>query len=144
MENNGLLRVFKLTPTSSGGVSVVQVGQSAGTFPYSSGSPTVTSSGTDGSSAVVWTVYSGGPTGAGGELRAYAALPTSTGTLAQLWSAPLGTVVKFAAVTTDGGRLYAGRGTASCSGSVRPPTPPSRRPPPTSAVRRWGLPRSAP
>jgi outer membrane protein assembly factor BamB len=107
--NGGYLRAFKLSPTGSGGVAVAAVGASAGTFPYSSGSPVVTSNGTDASSALVWVVNSGGgATGSSAELRAYRALPDGTGVLQQVFAAPIGTSVKFASPTTAGGRVYVG------------------------------------
>lgn len=107
--NGGYLRAFKLSPTSGGGVAVAAVGASAGTFPYSSGSPVVTSNGTDASSALVWVVNSGGAaTGSASELRAYRALPDGTGVLQQVFSAPIGTSVKFSSPTTSGGRVYVG------------------------------------
>ncbi|MCU1670655.1 MAG: hypothetical protein JWP40_3582 [Blastococcus sp.] len=108
VENSGYLRAFKLVPGGTGGISLASVATSPGTFGYTSGAPAVTSSGTDGSSALVWVVYVSGPTGAVAELRAYRALPDSTGHLAQVFSAPLGTGAKFSTVATDGGRVYVG------------------------------------
>ncbi|WP_054010872.1 choice-of-anchor D domain-containing protein [Arthrobacter sp. ERGS1:01] len=108
VENNGYLRAFKLLPTNAGGVTLASVGTSTGTFGYTSGSPAVTSSGTDGSTALVWVVYVSGPTGANAQLRAYSALPDKTGHLQQVFSAPLGTGAKFSTVATDGGRVYVG------------------------------------
>jgi hypothetical protein len=105
----GYLRAFKLSPTGAGGVAVAAVGASAGTFPYSSGSPVVTSNGTDASSALVWVVYSGGGgSGSASELRAYRALPTGAGLLQQVFSAPIGTSTKFSSPSTSGGRVYVG------------------------------------
>lgn len=108
VESNGYLRAFKLVPGIAGGVSLAAVGTSAGTFGFSSGSPVVTSNGTDGSSALVWVVYSTGGTGVDAELRAYRALPDSTGQLKQVFSAPMGTAAKFSSVATDNGRVYVG------------------------------------
>ena len=108
VENKGYLRAHKLVPTIAGGVQLAAVGTSVGTFGYTSGAPTVTSNGTDASSALVWVVYVTGPTGAGAELRAYRALPDSTGKLQQVFSAPLGTAAKFSTAATDNGRVYVG------------------------------------
>jgi hypothetical protein len=108
VESNGYLRAFKLVASSTGSVSLAAVGASTGTFGFSSGSPVVTSSGTDGSSALVWVVYSTGASGTNGELRAYRALPDSTGALQQVFTAPIGVAAKFASVATDGGRVYVG------------------------------------
>ncbi|MET3923390.1 choice-of-anchor D domain-containing protein [Arthrobacter sp. UYEF20] len=106
--SNGYLRAHKLVPSITGGVKLASVGTSAGTFGFSSGAPAVTSNGTDGSSALVWVVYSTGGTGANAELRAYRALPDSTGQLKQVFSAPLGIAAKFSSVATEGGRVYVG------------------------------------
>ncbi|WP_437773801.1 choice-of-anchor D domain-containing protein [Arthrobacter sp. KNU40] len=108
VENNGYLRAFKLMPNSAGGVTLASVATSPGTFGYTSGAPAVTSNGTDGSSALVWVVYVSGPTGANAELRAYSALPDSTGHLQQVFSSPLGVGSKFSSVATDGGRVFVG------------------------------------
>ena len=108
VENNGYLRAFKLVPGATGGISLAAVGTSAGTFGYTSGAPVVTSAATDGTSALVWVVYSSGATGAGAELRAYRALPDTTGNLKEVFSAPLGTAAKFTTVATDNGRVYVG------------------------------------
>jgi hypothetical protein len=108
VENRGFLRAFKLVPNGTGGIRLASVGTSAGTFGYTSGAPTVTSSGTDGSSALVWAVYSTGGPGLNAELRAYRALPDATGSLQQVFSAPIGTAAKFSSVATDNGRVYVG------------------------------------
>lgn len=106
--SGGYLRGHKLAPSATGGVKLASVGMSASTFGFSSGAPSVTSNGRDGSSALVWVVYSTGGTGANGELRAYRALPDGNGILKQVFSAPLGTVAKFSSVATESGRVYVG------------------------------------
>lgn len=106
--SGGPLRAFRIVPTATGGVTVASAGTSAGTFPYSSGSPVVTSNGRDGSSALIWLVYSTGGNGANAELRAYRALPDSAGLLQQVFSAPIGTAAKFSSLATSGGRVYVG------------------------------------
>ncbi|MFF2246620.1 choice-of-anchor D domain-containing protein [Arthrobacter sp. NPDC058130] len=108
VESNGYLRAFKLVPGANGGISLAAVGTSAGTFGFSSGAPSVTSTGTDGSSALVWVVYVSGGTGADAELRAYRAIPDNTGNLKEVFSAPLGIGAKFSSVATDKGRVYVG------------------------------------
>ncbi|MDP5226843.1 MULTISPECIES: choice-of-anchor D domain-containing protein [Arthrobacter] len=108
VENAGYLRAFELTPTSTGGVKLSSVGTSGGTFGFSSGSPIVTSSGTDPSTALVWVVYTDNVTGANGQLRAYRAIPDGTGTLEQVFSAPIGTAAKFVSVATNAGMVYVG------------------------------------
>ncbi|MBT1001677.1 choice-of-anchor D domain-containing protein [Paenarthrobacter sp. DKR-5] len=108
VESYGYLRAFKLVPSSTGGVSLSAVATSSGTFGYTSGAPVVTSSGTDASTALVWVVYASGSTGTSAELRAYNALPDSTGHLQQVFSAPLGTASKFSSPATDGAHVYVG------------------------------------
>jgi LGFP repeat/HYDIN/CFA65/VesB-like, Ig-like domain/Abnormal spindle-like microcephaly-assoc'd, ASPM-SPD-2-Hydin/PQQ-like domain len=108
VESKGYLRAHKLLPSATGGVKLASVGTSASTFGFSSGAPAVTSNGKDGSSALVWVVYTTGGTGAGAELRAYRALPDNTGQLKQVFSAPIGIAAKFVTVATDNGRVYVG------------------------------------
>jgi hypothetical protein len=106
--NAGPLRAFKYGVSGTGLPALSLVGTSVGTFNYTSGSPVVTSNGKDPASAVVWVVWSNGPTGGSAELRAYSAEPNSSGTLNELWSGPIGTAVKFATPATSGGRVYLG------------------------------------
>ncbi|MBS2961942.1 choice-of-anchor D domain-containing protein [Actinocrinis puniceicyclus] len=106
--NGGPLRAFKVAVSGSGIPALTPAGTSAGSFNYTSGSPVVTSDGTTPGTAVVWAVWSSGPTGANAELRAYSAEPDGSGTLAELWSAPIGTAVKFVTPATSGGRVYVG------------------------------------
>ncbi len=103
----GYLRALSYGVNGSGVPELTSAGTSAGAFGYTSGSPEVTSNGTTAGSAVVWTVYTDGPTGAHGQLRAYAAIPTG-GTLPLLWSAPIGTASKFSVPTASNGVVYVG------------------------------------
>ncbi|WP_285488891.1 choice-of-anchor D domain-containing protein [Amycolatopsis taiwanensis] len=116
--NSGPLRALKY---SSQGPSLTQVGMSAEKFGYTSGSPVITSSGTTSGSALVWVVYSTGPTGAGAQLRAYDPVPVN-GVLKMRYSAPIGTAVKFAVPATDGGRVYVGTRDGKVLGFGRPTT----------------------
>lgn len=100
---------------STGGVPVLHtVATSSFKFGYTSGSPVVTSNGTDPSSAVVWAVGVTKSTGAGGTLYAFSAVPPgkcTSGTpctLTPLWSAPIGTASKFTTPATDSGHVYLG------------------------------------
>ena len=83
------------------------VGTSTGNFGYTSGSPVVTSNGTDPSSGLVWILYSSGSTGVGGELRAYDAIPVK-GVITLRWHQAVGAVSKFSQVATDGGLVVVG------------------------------------
>lgn len=104
----GPLRALRRGVTGAGQPALTAVGTSADQLGYTSGSPVVTSDGTRSGSAVVWVQTSDGPTGANGQLRAYAPVPDASGRLAQLWSAPIGAAAKFAVPATDSGRVYVG------------------------------------
>ncbi len=106
--NGGPLRAFKVGVDGSGNPALSLVGTSAGTFNYTSGSPVVTSNGMTAGTGVVWVVWSSGPTGTNAELRAYSAEPDGNGVLTELWSAPIGTAVKFTTPATSDGRVYIG------------------------------------
>lgn len=106
--NGGPLRAFKVGASGSGTPALTLAGTSAGTFNYSSGSPVVTSNGSTAGTGVVWIVWSSGPNGGSAELRAYNAEPTGSGALTELWSAPIGTAVKFDTPATSDGHVYVG------------------------------------
>ena len=87
---------------------------STGTFGYSSGSPVVTSDGTNLASAVVWEVYSDGTDGGHGTLEAFPAIPPASCKAAApcrispVWSAPIGTAAEFTIPAINAGRVYVG------------------------------------
>ena len=118
--NNGPLRALKY---SASGPSLTSVGTTSDNFGYTSGSPVVTSSGTTSGSALVWVVYSTGPTGANAQLRAYDPVPVN-GVLQMRYSAPIGTASKFAVPATDSGRVYVGTRDGKVYGFGRPTTSP--------------------
>ncbi len=103
----GYLRALSYGVNGGGVPQLTSAGTSAGAFGYTSGSPEVTSNGTTSGSAVVWTVYSDGPNGSHGQLRAYAAVPNG-GTLPLLWSGSIGTASKFSVPTAYNGVVYIG------------------------------------
>jgi hypothetical protein len=103
----GYLRALSYGVNAQGVPQLTSAGTSSGSFGYTSGSPMVTSNGTTSGSAVVWVVFSNGPTGAQAQLRAYGAIP-SNGVLPLLWSAPIGTASKFAVPTAWNGRILVG------------------------------------
>ncbi|MFH8733531.1 MULTISPECIES: choice-of-anchor D domain-containing protein [unclassified Streptomyces] len=105
--SEGPLRAFAYGVNGAGQPALTNTGTSTGKFGYTSGSPVVTSTGTTPGSALVWTIYSRGSNGAGGELRAYDAVPVN-GTLNLRYSVPIGTASKFSVPATDGGRVYVG------------------------------------
>lgn len=110
---NDVLRYLEVGADSAGHPTVSNVATSTNTFGYSSGSPVVTSNGTDPASAVVWEVDAPSGSGAGASLDAYPAVPPSScsGTpcsISPIWTAPIGTAAKFTIPVTDSGRVYVG------------------------------------
>ena len=113
---NSVLRVFKFGVNGSDAPTLANVANSSLTYGYSSGSPVVTSNGADATSAVLWVVYTSGPTGASGELDAYDVSSTALSgctssspcTLPRLWHASIGTAAKFVIPATSSGRVYVG------------------------------------
>jgi Bacterial lectin/Abnormal spindle-like microcephaly-assoc'd, ASPM-SPD-2-Hydin/Cep192 domain 4/PQQ-like domain len=104
---NDSLRALRLGADATGAPTLTAVANSTATFGFSSGSPLVTSNGTDPSTAVVWVVSTSDYTGANGTLEAYSAVPQA-GTLQQIWSAPIGTASKFSVPASDSGRVFVG------------------------------------
>jgi hypothetical protein len=103
------LRALRLGADASGLPTLTDVANSTTVFGFSSGSPVVTSNGTDPSSAVVWVVGADGGSGANGTLYAYNAVPQQVSgalQLKQIWSAPIGTASKFYIPATSNGRVY--------------------------------------
>jgi hypothetical protein len=100
----GYLRALSYGLNGKGQPALTSEATSSEGFPYTSGSPLVTSNGTDAGSAVVWVQL---VEEKHSQLRAYAAMP-SEGTLQLLWSAPIGTASKFAVPTAYEGRVYVG------------------------------------
>lgn len=103
----GYLRALSYGLNGQGVPRLSSAGTSTGSFGYTSGSPLVTSNGPTPGSALVWVVYSSGPSGTGAQLRAYGAIPTK-GVLPLLWSAPIGTAPKFVTPTAWDGRIFVG------------------------------------
>lgn len=103
----GYLRALSYGLNGGGEPALASAGTSSESFGYTSGSPLVTSDGTAAGSAVVWVVYTNGPTGSRGQLRAYAAMPTG-GNLPLLGSWRIGSASKFSVPTAYEGRVYVG------------------------------------
>src|SRR5215472_2155122 len=109
------LRYFKAVLGGPQGVTpmLANVAQSTQTFGYTSGSPVVTSNGTDPATGVVWVVNSSDSTGKTGTLEAFRAVPPGTCSAAKpcsvspLWtSAPFSGAGKFTVPATDDGRVF--------------------------------------
>jgi hypothetical protein len=109
----GYLKVFRLGVGRSGKPTLANVANSSGSFPFSSGSPVVTSNGTNPASAVVWIVRAarvGGP----GTLEAFAGRPparcrpAAPCTLRLLFSARAGNAAEFTTPATSGNSVYVG------------------------------------
>ncbi|GAA3550124.1 hypothetical protein GCM10022197_01190 [Microlunatus spumicola] len=119
--NRGPLSAFKVGVSGSGKPALSRVGTSSARFGYTSGSPMVTSNGKNAGSALVWVVFSKGPAGDGGQLRAYDAVPNK-GRLNLRYSAPIGTATKFSVPATTGGRVYVANRSGQVYGFGRPTT----------------------
>ncbi|MBO0867571.1 MAG: choice-of-anchor D domain-containing protein [Micromonosporaceae bacterium] len=107
VQNAGTMLAFHYSTDGTGAPAFSLVGNSAESFGYTSGSPIVTSDGTAVGSAAVWVVSTTGPTGAGGQLCAYNAIPNS-GRIPLLRCFPIGTAAKFTVPASAGGRIYVG------------------------------------
>nr|WP_141726301.1 choice-of-anchor D domain-containing protein [Actinacidiphila rubida] len=105
--NNGPLRALAYG-VNNGNPALTFTGRSQDSFGYTSGSPLVTSNGTDDSTGLIWVVSANDASGAGGTLRAYSPVPDGDGLLQLLWSAPVGTATKFSTPTADKGVVYVG------------------------------------
>ncbi len=103
----GFLRALGYGLDAKNVPQLTSLGTSAESFGYTSGSPLVTSSGTTAGTAVVWGVYTSGPSGAKAQLRAYNAIP-SGGALQLLWSGKIGKASKFSTPIAYEGRVYVG------------------------------------
>jgi hypothetical protein len=106
--NGGPMVAYKYGVTGTGDPTLSDAGTSPDNFGFSSGAPVVTSNGSATGSALVWTIWSSGGGGTGGQLRAYDAVPDSGGKLVLRFSAPVGTVSKFAPPGVGAGRIYVG------------------------------------
>jgi hypothetical protein len=109
---NDYLRAFQVGTTGTGAPELANVANSTFQLGYTSGSPVVTSSGTDPSSAVVWVVDSSGMSGTGASLVAFDAVPQpATGgglQLQELGDGPIGTAGQFSIAATGNGMVYVG------------------------------------
>lgn len=107
VQNQGPMLAFKYGTDASGAPALSLVGNTAESFGYTSGSPIVTSNGTNAGSALAWVVNVSGPTGANGQLCAYNAVPVNN-KVNLVRCFPIGTGVKFTTAASSGGRVYVG------------------------------------
>ena len=105
--NAGPLRAYVAGVDGMGNPSLSLAGSTSDNFGYTSGSVVVTSNGSTSGTALIWTEYSTGASGAGAQLRAYDAVPLD-GTMNLRFSAPIGNASKFAMPGVAGGRVYVG------------------------------------
>jgi outer membrane protein assembly factor BamB len=104
---SGCLLGLKRGVSADGSPMLSHVATSSSTFGYGSSAVVVTADGTRSGSALIWTVFSSGWTGTGGELRAYDAVPQN-GTFTLRYLAGTGTSAKFTAPAVGDGRIYVG------------------------------------
>ncbi|MGN6721436.1 MAG: choice-of-anchor D domain-containing protein [Marmoricola sp.] len=123
ISNGGPMYAYRLEPDGSGAPSLALVGTSTRIWGWGSGSPVVTSTGTNPGSALVWGVYSSGKSGSAGLLQAYDAVPVN-GVMQLRYSVPIGTASKFTVPATDAGRLYIGNRDGIVYGFGRPTSSP--------------------
>lgn len=106
------MREFKAGTTSSGDPALTDYANSTFTLGYTSGSPVITSNGTDAASGIIWVVDSSGKYGTDSTFGAWDLLrqPKSGGgtKLREIWSADIGTAAKFTIAATDNGMVYVG------------------------------------
>jgi hypothetical protein len=101
------LREYQISTNSTDTPSITNVANSSFTLGYTSGSPVITSNGTDPSSAVIWIVHSTGSTGTNSLLDAFDLVPNGN-QLTEIWSGSIGTSAKFTIPATANGMVYVG------------------------------------
>lgn len=114
--NGGLFDVYSYGLSGSGAPALSLAGSAwdqqaqppgPAEFGWGSGSPVITSDGTNSGSAVVWITWSADRTGAGGQLRAYSAVPVN-GQLTELGRWPIGQATNYFSPGVGAGRIYVG------------------------------------
>src|SRR5262249_37790491 len=110
---DGSLQSFQYGLGVDGAPAFTATGRSTDPLAFPSGSPIVTSNGTNAASALVWVTYAAAPYGPGA-LRAYDAIPDASGNLALRYEDAYGPHAKFSRPAVGAGRLYV----ATADGSV--------------------------
>jgi hypothetical protein len=109
---NDYVREFKVGATSSGKPTLTDVNNSTFTIGYSSGTPAITSNGTNPSTGLIWLEHHTDTSGSNAFLGAWELLgvPRSGGgtKLSEIWSAPIGTGSQFDPAATANGMVYIG------------------------------------
>jgi outer membrane protein assembly factor BamB len=110
---NDYLRAFKVGVNGSDEPTLTDQANSTFRFGFGSGSPVVTSNGTDANSGIMWVVDSpNGGDGTNAWLGAFDATPQPKAgggiKMHEIWSGTIGTAVKFTTAATANGRVYAG------------------------------------
>jgi PQQ-like domain/Abnormal spindle-like microcephaly-assoc'd, ASPM-SPD-2-Hydin len=110
---NDYLRAFKMGVNGSDEPTLTDQANSTFLFGFGSGSPVVTSNGTNANSGIVWVVDSpNGGDGTNAWLGAFDATPqpkAGGGTkMHEIWSGDIGTAVKFTTAATANGMVYVG------------------------------------
>jgi hypothetical protein len=106
------MRELKFGVSSSDKPTITDYANSTFTLGFSSGSPIITSNGTNPASAIIWVVDSSGSTGTGSSLGAWDLLrqPKAGGgtKLREIWSGSIGTASKFSIAAASNGIVYVG------------------------------------
>jgi outer membrane protein assembly factor BamB len=110
---NDFMREFKFGVSGRGDKPAFSnVANSTFTFGFGSGSPTITSNGTDATTGVIWEVHNNDGSGSGAFLGAWQLLPVPRSgggvKITEIWSAPIGTSSKFSVAATNNGMVYVG------------------------------------
>jgi hypothetical protein len=120
--NQSPLQAFRIGVLSDGVTPALSAaGKTTDNFGYTSGTPVVTSDGTNSGSALVWVTYSTGAYGSG-QLRAYNALPNSSGNLTLAYEDAYGEQSKFSMPGVGVGRVYVGTADGNVLGYGAPTT----------------------
>ena len=107
------MREFKFGVSASGDKpAFIDVANTTFTFGFGSGSPTITSTGIDATTGVIWEVHNNDGSGSGAFLGAWQLLPVPRSgggvKIPEIWSAPIGTSSKFSVAATNNGTVYVG------------------------------------
>lgn len=105
--HSGKLMAFKYAVDGNGNPGFTAPVESPDAFGAYSGSPVITSDGTDPDSGVVWIEWAANNLGQQAQLRAYKAIP-SGGQLVQLGVWPIGNSTNFSSPGVSGNRIYVG------------------------------------